>query len=309
MNKLHTSPLLFLRPGGQSTIEGRPLQTSLSLKEIELLSFFAEPSSPERAIENGFEKEYIERALDQGLLVAYEENGFCRGGTWEAYNLQRAAFYMFESLSAPLNGEQAKFRTHLCASKNNIAASFSSLLKRRTERFFTDEAIPLSKLEKIAAELSEAIADNKWLSFRVLVQSVDGAEPGIYKFENETGKFKSCVEHFTRKDLLECLHGQWWLNGGGVCWFFVVNIAELAKQQESSPANYTEMIMLLGEAGQALVNAVYANGLGTWMTPAVSESLSAKILRLNNDEEALYFFKVGIPQRAASVTEERRSPI
>ncbi|MBX9721185.1 MAG: nitroreductase family protein, partial [Candidatus Obscuribacterales bacterium] len=270
MSKLHTSPLLFLRPGGQSTIEGRPLQTELSLKDIEMLSFFAEPASPERAIEEGFEKDYIERALDQGLLVAFEENGFCRGGSWEAYNLQRAAFLMFECLAAPRNGEVPKFKTHLNANKQNIAEAFPSFLKRRTERFFTNEPIALDILEKIGAELCAAIAENSWLSFRVLVQSVDGVEPGVYKFENETGKFRSCVEHFTRKDLLECLHGQWWLNGGGVCWFFVVNFAELAKKADCNPKNYSEMIMLLGEAGQALVNSVYANGLGTWMTPAVS---------------------------------------
>jgi hypothetical protein len=49
------------------------------------------------------------------------------------------------------------------------------------------------------------------------------------------------------------------------------------------------------------------------MTPALSETQSAKILGLNvdtnNSEEALYFFKVGVPERSQKVREEKRSPI
>ena len=54
MTLLQTSPLLFLRPDGRSNIAGRPLQGRLSLSEIELLSFFAEPKSSDLAIDAKF---------------------------------------------------------------------------------------------------------------------------------------------------------------------------------------------------------------------------------------------------------------
>lgn len=306
MSKFHTSPLLFLRPAGKSTIEGRPLDKPLTLREIELLSFYNEPATLEKGVEAGFDNEMIEKARQLGLLTECDDSGFGRGSTWEVYNLQRAAYLMFACLKS---AGESSFRPHLKQIKNGIAESFGALLKRRTERFFTDQAVPLTTLEEIASEVQAAIGDNHWLSFRVLVQTVEGLKPGVYRLSSDSGKLESCLDHYTRKDLLECLHGQWWLNGGGVCWFFVVSFDELAKHAETNPKNYFEMILLLGEAGQALVNAVYKRGLGTWMTPAVSESLSGKILGLDSNQEALYFFKVGIPERAKVETEERRSPI
>jgi hypothetical protein len=110
--------------------------------------------------------------------------------------------------------------------------------------------------------------------------------------------------------LLEWAHGQWWLNGGGFCCFFIVSLKEFQVKRALNPSNYFEMLVLLGAAGQALLNSAYRNGLGAWMTPAISESMSAKIMGLNAaEEEALYFFKVGIPQRADDAKNERRTPI
>jgi hypothetical protein len=309
MSTIHTSPLLFLRPGGHSSIAGKPLGCNLSLQEIELLSFFSNPASPGQATEAGFDPDLIDRSLEQGFLVPCDESGFGAGSTWEAYNLQRAAFLMFscfQDASAP----NSSFKATLTAAKNGIGQWFSVLLNRRTERFFTADAVPLATLTEIASAVNEAIGDNNWLSFRILVQSVDGLSPGVYAFDANSGKFVTCVEKYNRKDLLEDLHGQWWLNGGGVCWFFHVSLSALSDNSRTKPKNYFELILLLGAAGQALVNAVYRAGLGCWMTPALSESLAAKILGLDaHKEEALYFFKIGIPERAAIATDERRSPI
>lgn len=310
MTVLHTSPLLFLRAGGKSSIAGRELSGSLSLREIEMLSFFAEPASLAKAIEFGFDSKLIECALEKGLLVGCDETGFGEGSTWEVYNLQRAAYLMFSNFETPAVANDLTFKSPLRPGRNNFAESFSSLLSRRTERFFTDEAVSLSTLSEIAYDVSEAIKGNDWLSFRILTQGVDGLTPGVYAVDPQTGKFVNTIETYRRKDLLECLHGQWWLNGGGVCWVFTVSLSELAKQSSANPRSYFEMIVLLGAAGQALINSVYKHGLGAWMTPALSESTASKILGLKeNEEEALYFFKVGVPARAEVKAEERRSPI
>lgn len=320
MTLLQTSPLLFLRADGRSSVAGRRLNGRLSLSEIEMLSYFAEPTSVESAYGANISKEQIERALSLGLLVEYDDTESGAGSTWEMYNLQRAAFNMFSSFeesNGPDMPDELAFKEYLKASNSlapaTFTANFSNFLKRRTERFFRDEPLSLQTLTAVASEVNAAIADNDWLSFRVLVQAVDGLAPGIYR--QDGGDFVECKDGYTRKDLLECLHGQWWLNGGGVCVFFVVSMAKMARHEGNSPRNYFEMLVLLGAAGQALVNAASGHGLGCWMTPALSETLSTKILGLAaDDEEALYFFKVGIPERAderaADGREgEKRSPI
>lgn len=330
MTLLQTSPLLFLRPDGRSNIAGRTLQGRLSLSEIELLSFFAEPKSSDLAIDANFDSELIARAIKQGLLIECDAAGQGQGSLWETYNQQRAAYYMFSSFEEvkdrvskrdKSNSSGPTFKEHLKLNGAHFAHSFPHLLNRRTERFFTKEAVSLETLTAVASDVNTSIADNSWLSFRVLAQGVEGLTPGVYSYDTKAGAFLQRVDHYSRRELLECLHGQWWLNGGGFCWFFVVSLSELAKGQSSSnssaqvniPRSYFEMIVLLGAAGQALVNSAYSHNLGCWMTPALSETQSAKILGLNSDandnEEALYFFKVGIPERSQIVREEKRSPI
>lgn len=306
MTLLHTSPLLFLRPAGQSTLAGKPLSSTLSLTEIEMLSFFAEPHELEQAKDAGFQLEMVDQALSRGLLVECNESGFGAGSTWEDYNLQRAAFYMFSSFQPQCPSVPA-FREPLKLSGVGFADSLPKLLNRRTERFFKDEPLPIALLTEVVGDVNDAIRDTVWLSSRVLVQGVEGLTPGVYDVDKVSGAFTKCND-FVRKDLLECLHGQWWLNGSGVCFFFVVSLAEPAKLDELVPRNYFEVILLLGAAGQALLNSAYSRGLGCWMTPALSESLAARILNLNDHEEALYFFKVGIPDRG-DAGGEKRSPI
>lgn len=148
MTLLQTSPLLFLRPDGQSNIAGWPLDGRLSLTEIELLAFFAEPKTSESAIGANFDGELIARAIKQGLLVERDAAGQCQGALWETYNQQRAAHYMFSSFeegkdnagtAEKSNLPGPTFKEHLKQSGADFAQAFPHLLNRRTERFFTDE--------------------------------------------------------------------------------------------------------------------------------------------------------------------------
>lgn len=310
MSKLQTSPLLFLRPGNKVTLEGRALDLKLNLSDIDLLSFFAEPASESDAIAAGYDSGKISSFISEGMLVPQGADGeFCRAQTWEVYNLQRAAYLMFNTFDSYDAEGSPRFRTYDATSVDSISSCFSKLLTRRTERFFTDEEIDKKSFEEVINELNAAVKNNHWLSYRILVQGVEGYEKAVYKPDGNGGLEKT-VDAYTRKDLMEGLHGQWWLNGAGFCCFFLVSLEALKdKNSVDTPASYFEMIVQLGAAGQALLNTVYKHDLGSWMTPAVSESVAAKILGLDSSlEESLYFFKVGIPQRAEDKS-ERRSPI
>lgn len=308
MPKFKTSPLLFLRPGNQVSLEGRPLDRRFSLADLELLTYFAEASSCEEAISNGHESNKIDEFLKAGLLVQEaQETEFCRGETWEVYNLQRAAFLMFNTVFKKDSEPQS--RTYENTSNEIVVESFGKLLNRRTERFFTDENVDKKQFEELIMEFNYSIKKHHWLSYRVLVQGVDGYDKAIYKPDAQ-GKLIKAVDSYTKKDLMEAVHGQWWLNGAGFCFFLVVDLNALKNRNSAdNPKSYFEMIIQLGAAGQALLNTVYKHELGSWMTPAVSETMAAKILGLDQTrEESLYFFKVGIPQRAEE-KDERRSPI
>lgn len=307
MSLLQTFPLLYLRPAGKSTSAGQPMRSRLSLSEIEMLERFSRPTSIEDAVIDGYPRPMIEAAYREGLLVDCDKGGVSEGTTWESDNLQRAACYMFTDFASK---SDCGFHTYFKQNVAEIGHHLSTLLNRRTERFFTDEKIKLETLKEIARDVDFAIGQSRWLDFRVLVQGVEGLERAVYRYNRELESFEVCCSQYKRQDLLECCHGQWWLNGGGVSWFFVISMDALKKHEESTPRNYFEMILLLGAAGQALVNTVYEHGLGSWMTPALSESLAAKLLNLDeSEEESLYFFKIGIPDRGNQSSEERRSPI
>ena len=86
-----------------------------------------------------------------------------------------------------------------------------------------------------------------------------------------------------------------------------MSLKELSKTKAGQDSIYVDALLDIGAAGQVLLRAAYTNGLGASITPAVSESRTAALLGLDEEtEEAVYFFKVGIPEHNST---ERRSPI
>jgi SagB-type dehydrogenase family enzyme len=308
MGLLQTSSLLFMRSTDGTLVDGRHCQQSLSLDDIELLSFFAEPSSLEQGKEAGFDEDRIENAKSLGYLVDCNKDEIPHAGIWETYNLQRAACLMYETIGG---GTRRNSFYPPVQNTLGLTDNFSALLNRRTERFFSNKAVSSETFSQVLEEMRQALEPYPWLSLRIVAQGVEGLDASVYSQDRETGKLTKTVETYTRKELLECAHGQWWLNGGGFCCFFVVSLEELARQNKAGifPSNYFEMLLLLGEAGQALLNVATASGLGSWMTPAVSETIAAKILALNGSEEALYFFKIGIPDEGTKDSSDKRSPL
>ena len=96
-------------------------------------------------------------------------------------------------------------------------------------------------------------------------------------------------------DLVDTVQGMWWVNGGGFCVFLVVHWKELLEQFDGGTIAYFDMLLALGVVGQSVVNTAHSVGLGAWMTPAIVESLAAKILHLETGLEPMYFLKLGLP--------------
>lgn len=314
MNRFETSSLMFLKPGCSGTIEGRPIESQLKLRDIEILEFFMEPNTVATGLDAGFENEDIDRLIELGLLAnSVDSVSGAPGALWETYNWQRAALLMYDTGNWQATSSHSdlfqEHRVNLGAGSDDAATEvMEKLLDRRTVRFFSEGFVEGRKWQTIMSELRDYIKDKRWLSVYIAAQAIEGLDAGIYKLDVETGEHLRHRQELRRKDLLDCLHGQWWLNGSGACLFFVVLFEELRHPSPGTPTNYVDLFVQLGAAGQALIESVARHELGTWMTPALSESLAANLLGLDEArEEALYFFKVGEPATAPS--DERRSPI
>jgi hypothetical protein len=282
------------------------------LRDVAILEFFMEAGTLADGLEAGFREQEIERALDLGVIEDSETTSSTSSNIWETYNWQRAAFVAFApqnsnptGRSAVNNGAEHRWQSNCLSTESSVL--LDAMLQRRTQRFFSEQPVARAVLQNVIAELATYMQGKQWLSAFVVVQAVDELPSGVYKLDSETATLITQRHKFARKDLLDCLHGQWWLNGGGLCWFFTVSFAELKTASYGYPSSYVDLLRQLGAAGQVLIESVYKHGLGAWMTPALSETLAAKLLGLDERvEEALYFFKIGLPEQPC---QERRSPI
>ena len=304
-----TKSHLYLRPGALTRIHDQLLHISLDLKQIELLISCKEPILIETLIEAGFEERMIESLLAMELLELLDSNSIDMDTIWQTYNMHRAAFLMF---SAPeKSSDPANKRIGRALRRNQtFINSLPNRLYRRTERFFSLKAVPIDVLSSIIEDLEETMIQFPWITIRILVQGVNGLEPGVYSYDLENHKFIQQREGYSRKKLQQCVHGQWWVGGSGFCVFFLVSFPSLSDASLDPPLSYKELLIQLGHTGQALVDSVTRNHLGCWMTPAVSESLAAEFVGIcSESHEVMYFFKVGISKQNSNKERERRSPI
>lgn len=292
-----TSSLLFFSPGTHPSLNGQSLGRHLTLEEIELLSFYMTAKTLSAGVAAGFREETIRSTLDAELLVE-EENAV--GTLWEKHNWQRAAFLMF----AP-----ARHREHTTArpptAYRMTQDELCAAIERRTTRFFSNQPVTAETFLRLGVAAQFHLRGKPWFSIYAVVQQVEALPKGLYRLDPGTGAFHCQRQGDAHSELLEVVHGQWWLSGSGFCLFLVLNLD--AARTSTSPDGYMDTFLALGQAGQALVRSACLLQLGAWMTPAISESKCAALLGLDvQRQEALYFIKVGVPEQPHGA---RRSPI
>lgn len=292
-----TSSLLFFSPGTHPSLNGRSLGRNLTLEEFGLLSFYMTAHTLSAGVAAGFREETIRSALDAGLLVE-EENAI--GTLWEKYNWQRAAFLMF----APARHREHPTSQPPTAYRMTQDDLFAAI-ERRTTRFFSNQPVPAQTFLRFGVAAQFHLHGKPWFSIYAVVQQVEAVPKGIYRLDADTGAFHCQSRIDAHSELLEVVHGQWWLSGSGFCLFLVLNLD--AARTSASPDGYVDTFLALGQAGQALVRSACQLQLGAWMTPAISESKCAALLGLDTQrQEALYFMKIGVPEEPHGA---RRSPI
>lgn len=230
------------------------------------------------------------KVVKQGALVdaAYPEY-------WEKYNWSRAGALCLTAL------DDLPAKSIVCLDEDKTpqlsSLDFAALLKRRSLRFFSKAPISSQQLERVLTDVTKMLKRKVWIDAYVLIQKVDGYERGSYKIDKKTNRLIQTKAGLDKKKLLECLRGQWWVEGGGACLFFVISWKKLMSKRNDYSRGYIDMLLRLGEIGQEVVHSVYKEKLGCWMTPALHETLAAEILGTDTAaEEAMYFIKIGKPE-------------
>ncbi|WP_026730843.1 nitroreductase family protein [Fischerella sp. PCC 9605] len=165
-----------------------------------------------------------------------------------------------------------------------------SLMKRQTTRKFLSTSISRGALEKILFEASLKIVPESETLTRLFVNAlkVEDLEPLIYQWNVQNKEFISLNKQLTRKEIRALTIGQPFVEAGA---------AAIWLQREldlSNPARYELDILGLGQIGQRICLAATAQGLGVFMTPAVSDKAIFNEFGISKQvETVIYFFTIG----------------
>lgn len=185
------------------------------------------------------------------------------------------------------------------------------LVERRTVRSFSHETVSVASFGEILFECSRqirAVEESRlpgdpyyllnsfycWLGIYVAVQGVEGVKPGAYQYDPLAHELVEIGSFRNDESLAECIHAQPWIGGGGFCIVAVADWERYMWIYRQSRA-YINLLLQVGEFGQEVIEAASVRALGVFMTPAVSESATSDLFRLDDSrEEAIYFLKVGV---------------
>jgi len=142
-----------------------------------------------------------------------------------------------------------------------------SLMKRQTTRKFLSTSISRGALEKILFEASLNIFPESEKSTRLFVAAlkVEGLEPQVYQWNVQKKELLSLNKQLTRREIRALTIGQPFVEAGAA------TIWLQGELDLSNPARYELDILGLGQIGQRICLATTAQGLGVFMTPAVSD--------------------------------------
>jgi SagB-type dehydrogenase family enzyme len=194
-----------------------------------------------------------------------------------------------------------------------------AMVRRRSIRRFTAAPIRAEQFGGILHEATEniRIAEDSqaegdpyfllnsfysWLEIYVVVQGVAEIERGVYQYVPQSHQLLSVGPAVDDAEIASCIQQQTWVGGAGFCMFVCADWRRYMWLYRHSRA-YINLLIQAGEFSQEVLQAAYARGLGGWVTPALSESKAAGLLRLSDvHQDPVLFIKIG-PPRAAGAEE------
>lgn len=193
-----------------------------------------------------------------------------------------------------------------------------TLYKRRSVRCATPEPIALADLSAIlfaGLGLTGFVkTDIQWLPLKltpsggarnpyeafVLVQNVDGLEPGVHHYSAYDHSLEK-ISDTPEETAGQLLNNQEWANDMAAV-VFLVAILERTMWKYNDPNSYRVMIMEAGHIGQNMMLASAANNLTACPTGALAHSMISRALQLKAmTHTPVYAISIGHP---ADMTEQ-----
>lgn len=234
----------------------------------------------------GLSEERIDQFIESGILLEQETalDAYRYVQMWSRYGWYLSAL---QCVQAQMQRSGSSSSLLIAQNDNSLfdPISLKDLLSRRTCRSFSDKCISQEDLEAV---ISAGLADSGvWAS--LIAFNVKGLDACVYLIE-EKGGFKKSDRNITREEVAAVTIGQNPSSSGSVTiWLFSTldsGIGGLA---------YEKSIINLGRAGQRICIEAEHRGIGVFMTPALSEENTLKLLNIDRDpkQQLPYLLSLG----------------
>jgi SagB-type dehydrogenase family enzyme len=178
----------------------------------------------------------------------------------------------------------------------------SALAQRRSTRDLRPDALTLEELGQVLWAAQGITAD--WggrtapsagatypIELHIAVSSVDGLEPGVYRYRPDGHGLERTVEDDVRADLAQAALGQAAVAGAPVNIVIAAVEARTAERYERRAERY--VVLEAGHVAQNVAIQAVALDLGSVPIGAFDDSDIAHILQLAQSERPLYILPIG----------------
>lgn len=187
-------------------------------------------------------------------------------------------------------------------SKDSDVSIEEALLKRRSIRTYTGEALTLQEVSQLlwAAQGTTSLRGFRTapsaaalypLETYIVVGDVENLSEGVYRYETRGHKLVKVLEGDYRPQLTRASLGQYFVEGGAVYIVFTADYKRTTLRAGSEGIKYVHMEV--GHAAQNVYLQVVSLGLGTVVIGGFSSDRAREILKLPENETPLYFMPVG----------------
>lgn len=216
---------------------------------------------------------------------------------WSAHGWARSLDYFlwseggrgaYRTLRSPRDGSWSPVGT---------GAIVQALLARRTQRYFDTRPLPLDVWGQLAAAVQKSLKGlgaGSGCFARAIIYDVESFAAGVYDLTTmRQGPIASSEPHALREVMIEIMTG---MTSARTAAATIVLCLDLETRQSSMPYERAlrEAYIEVGMIGQFLVIAGESLGVGSLVTPAISDQKLHELLRIDRRHVPLYSITMGL---------------
>ena len=179
----------------------------------------------------------------------------------------------------------------------DTGAIVQALLARRTQRYFDSRPLPLDVWGQLVAAVQESLkrfGAGSGCFARAIIYDVESFAAGVYDLTSVSqGPIAGTDPHALREVMIEIMTG---MTSARTAAATIVLCLDLETRQASMPYERAlrEAYIEVGMIGQFLVIAGESLGVGSLVTPAISDQELHELLRLDRRQVPLYSITMGL---------------